>query len=283
MAYLIIVSIIWSLSFSLIKGSLTSLDSNFVAFVRLAISFLVFLPFLRLKKNSKKLFFHFFFIGIIQYGFMYLAYIYSYQFLKAYEIAILTIFTPIFVVIIFDLWIKKLVFLHWIKALLAIIGAGIIVYTDTTAIGFWKGIALIQISNLLFAFGQVYYKKIIEMDSTSDHKSNYAIIFMGAVFVTGIFSFTTTDFNELVISTEQWITLLYLGTVASGLGFFLWNIGATKVEAGTLAVMNNLKIPLGVIFAFLILAESVNLFQLFFGTIIILLALKVNEKKLNTE
>ncbi len=209
---------------------------------------------------------------------MYLAYIYSYQFLKAYEIAILTIFTPLFVVIIFDLWIKELVFLHWIKAFLAIIGAGVIVYTDTTAIGFWKGIALIQISNLLFALGQVYYKKIMELESTSDHKSNYAVIFLGAVFITGIFSLSTTDYTALDISAEQWITLLYLGTVASGLGFFLWNIGATKVEAGTLAVLNNLKIPLGVIFAIILISESVNYLQFGLGSLIILIALVVDDK-----
>jgi drug/metabolite transporter (DMT)-like permease len=46
-----------------------------------------------------------------------------------------------------------------------------------------------------------------------------------------------------------------------------------------LAVMNNLKIPLGVIFAVLILNESFNLIQLFVGSIFILIALFVKFKK----
>ena len=32
----------------------------------------------------------------------------------------------------------------------------------------------------------------------------------------------------------------------SGVAFFLWNRGATRVGLGTLAVMNNLKVPLAV-------------------------------------
>lgn len=276
MIYLIVVSIIWSLSFSLIKGTLTSLDPNFVAFFRLLISFIIFLPFFRIKKIISKISLHFILIGAIQYGLMYSAYIYSYQYLKAYEIAILTIFTPIFVVIIFDSWAKKFVILHWIKAVLAIIGAGIIVYSNSTGIGFWKGILLVQISNILFAFGQVYYKRVMETQNSVNQKSNYSMVFLGAILITGIISITTTNYGNLAISPKQWLVLLYLGIIASGVGFFLWNVGATKVEAGTLAVMNNLKIPLGVIFAMIILSEPVGITRLIVGLIILIIAFSIN-------
>ncbi len=159
MIYLIFVSIIWALSFSLIKGNLTNVDPYFVAFIRLFISFLIFLPFIKIKSIGKKYSFHFIAIGAVQYGLMYITYIYSYQYLKAYEIVILTIFTPIFVVLLFDIWEKRFNKLHWLKAILAIIGAAIIVYSSTIKVGFWKGVLLIQLSNLFFAFGQVYYKK----------------------------------------------------------------------------------------------------------------------------
>ena len=277
MIYLIFVSIVWALSFSLIKGSLTSIDPNFVSFFRLFVSLIIFLPFLRIRQIKRNLFFHFILIGALQYGFMYLAYIYSYQFLQAYEIAILTIFTPIFVVIVFDLWVRKFVVINWLKAFLAIFGAGIIVYSNTTQIGFWKGILLIQISNLLFALGQVYYKKLLENENDVNHKSNYVIIFFGATIVTAIFSYFNTDFTSLAITSEQWLILIYLGAIASGLCFFLWNYGVVKVEVGKVAVLNNLKIPLGVIFAVWLLNESVNYSQLVIGSFIILLALRLNE------
>ena len=47
MVFLLLVSLIWAFSFGLIKGNLTGLDSNFVAFCRMFVSLLIFLPFLK--------------------------------------------------------------------------------------------------------------------------------------------------------------------------------------------------------------------------------------------
>ena len=62
-------------------------------------------------------------------------------------------------------------------------------------------------------------------------------------------------------ATQRW-TLLYLGVLASGVGFFLWNVGATKVAAGTLAVMNNAKVPLGVAVSLLFFGGNADLSRL---------------------
>ena len=267
MIYLLIVSVIWSLSFSLIKGYLTELDPYFVSFFRLLISLIVFLPFLQLKKLNSRIFFHLLLIGGLQYGFMYTAYINAYQYLQAFQIAILTIFTPFFVVLIYDLWSKEFVPIHWIKAFAAIIGAGIILYSDKISLGFWKGILLIQISNFLFALGQVYYKNIVKQNNYKDQKQSFAILFLGSVIVSGFFSYFFTDYGKFTLGTNQILVLLYLGVIASGLSFFLWNYGVTKSNAGTIAIMNNLKIPFGVIFAMVLLSEHVNIFQLLAGSL----------------
>ncbi len=278
MIYLIIVSIIWALSFSLIKGNLTNIDSNLVAFIRLGISFLIFLPFIKLKNTSKKLIAQFIFIGFIQYGLMYVSYIYAYKFLEAYQVAILTIFTPIFIVIIFDLWEQKFRIIHLLTALLAVVGAGIIIYSNETTAGIWKGILLIQISNLCFAFGQVYFKKVMEKNSNIKPIQIFGLLYLGSIIIAGFFSISFTDFSSVTITINQWLSLIYLGMVASGIGFFLWNIGVTKVEAGSLAVLNNLKIPLAILFAFIILGESMDLIKIIIGSVIILVALFINEK-----
>ena len=46
-------------------------------------------------------------------------------------------------------------------------------------------------------------------------------------------------------SGEQWLVIVYLGLVASGLGFFLWNKGAARTAPGALAAFNNAVVPLG--------------------------------------
>jgi drug/metabolite transporter (DMT)-like permease len=159
---------------------------------------------------------------------------------------------------------------HWTKALVAVLGAMIILYSDNFTFGFWKGIFLIQLSNLFFALGQVYYKQIIEKNSEVKQIEGFAVLFFGGVLISSIFSLINTDFHSLSVNTDQLLTLIYLGAIASGLGFFLWNYGVTKAAAGTIAVMNNLKIPLGVIFSFILLNEDVNIIQLILGTIVFL-------------
>jgi len=67
------------------------------------------------------------------------------------------------------------------------------------------------------------------------------------------------------LTTSQWLTLAYLGVVASGVGFFLWNRGAVQVGPGALAVMNNLKVPLGVVAALTIFGEQADLGRLAVG------------------
>ena len=64
-----------------------------------------------------------------------------------------------------------------------------------------------------------------------------------------------------------------LGIIASGICFFLWNRGARLVSAGTLAVMNNLKIPLGVAVSLFVFREPANLWTLLVGGLLIGVAL----------
>jgi len=86
-----------------------------------------------------------------------------------------------------------------------------------------------------------------------------------------------TPLATLRLSSIQVATILYLGAIASGLGFFLWNIGARRVNTGTLAVFNNLKIPLAVAVSLLVFGESTNITRLLIGGMIIISALVLNE------
>jgi drug/metabolite transporter (DMT)-like permease len=47
--------------------------------------------------------------------------------------------------------------------------------------------------------------------------------------------------------------------VASGIGFFLWNKGATQSNPGTLAAFNNAVVPLAVICSLRIFGEIKNI------------------------
>lgn len=285
MIYLLLVSVIWAFSFGLIKGNLTGLDSNFVAFARLFISFLIFLPFTKINKIEKKISLSLIINGGIQFGLMYITYIYSYQFLKAYEIAVFTILTPLYVTLINDSFQKKFNKLFFITSVLSIIGAAVIVYQNFERTNFIFGFLILQISNVCFAFGQIFYKKIMDKTGNINDKNVFGLLYFGAVIITFIFSLFTTDYSSLELNNIQIFSLLYLGIIASGIGFFLWNLGARKTDAGALAIFNNLKIPLGVAASVFVFGEEGNIMKLLIGFVIITAALVINEKyktKLNS-
>lgn len=277
MTYLLVVSLIWAFSFGLIKGNLTGLDSNFVAWIRMSISLLVFIPFLRIKGIERKPAVQLIVLGMVQYGLMYITYIYSYQFLKAYQIALFTIFTPLFVTLINDILEKRFHFLFLAVAILAILGTAIIVNTQVRQSDIRIGFLLMQLSNACFALGQVWYKKIMRNHNELNDVNIFSLLYFGAFIITFIAAFFTTEWSTLEVSITQVLTLLYLGIVASGVCFFLWNFGVKKTDIGALAIFNNMKVPLAVACSILFFNEKGNIPRLLIGGAIILSALFINE------
>ncbi len=158
MNWLVIVSIIWGLSFGLIGNTLAGLPSGYVSAVRLLLCFIVFLPFMR--KASPRTVLGLVAIGAIQFGFMYLLYIESFKYMKSYEVAIFTIFTPVYVTLFNDILRRKLSWRHLTAAGFAVLGAGVILWRNEAGIGeVGKGFVILQLSNLCFAVGQLLYAK----------------------------------------------------------------------------------------------------------------------------
>ena len=277
MIYLLFVSLLWAFSFGLIKGNLTGLDSNFVSFARLFLSLIVFLPLVKFKKVDRKLSWRLILTGMVQYGLMYITYIYSFQYLQAFEVALFTIFTPIYVTLINSFMKRKFNAMFFLTALLAIIGTGIVKYQDLSQSDMLIGFLIVQVSNISFAFGQVFYKASMKDVPELKDQEVFGILYIGGVMITALVSGVFTDFSALQISSNQWITLLYLGIVASGFAFFLWNFGARRVNIGALAIFNNLKVPLAVAVSLLVFGESANIPNLLIGGIIVVLALVINE------
>jgi drug/metabolite transporter (DMT)-like permease len=111
-------------------------------------------------------------------------------------------------------------------------------------------------------------------------RDHFGVLYLGGFIATLILVFLGTDLETVSISMKQFQVILFLGVLASGIGFFLWNYGATKTNAGTLAVMNNLKIPLAVTVS-LLFFESVSgeaLIRLLMGGAIIVGAVYLNER-----
>jgi drug/metabolite transporter (DMT)-like permease len=145
------------------------------------------------------------------------------------------------------------------------------------------GLFLIQGANLCFASGQVLYKSFIKnSNSASRGISDFAYFYFGALVIT-IIGFILSNSNiSLPTNLFQWTLVIWLGAIASGLGFYLWDRGALLVSSGTLAVMNNLVIPLGLIIELIVFPKVINLETFLIGTLIIIgtiiMSLKIDSK-----
>ena len=259
MLYLIIVSILWSFSFGIIKFGLTGLDSIFISFFRSLIAFIFFssLTVYNIKKFSfdTKLII----IGAIQFGLMYVFYIQSYQYLPAYLIATFTITTPIFVVLFSQALMKESFSKNGIlSVILVLIGSLMMRFNLANPLDYWFGFILIQCANMFFASGQIMFKKWHTENSDKDIVHNFSQMFFGATIVTSLFYFQTMDVKN-ILSTTNLLSLIFLGICSTGIGFLLWNIGATKVSNTRLAIMNNVVIPLAVLNSFFIFGEDINI------------------------
>ncbi|OTQ57451.1 carboxylate/amino acid/amine transporter [Gilliamella sp. A7] len=278
MYYLIFVTIVWSFSFSFIAVYLSGqVDTWFAVVMRVLLAFITFIPFLRFKNVSVKQMLLLMGVGACQLGIMYFFYYNSFQYISVPEVLLFTISTPIYVTIIYDLLQGHRLRLNYLlTAIIAVIGAAIIRY-DHISRDFIIGFLLIQGANIVFALGQVGYKRIMELYPLPQHQA-FAWVYFGAIVVATIGWLLFGNADKLPTTQLQWGIIIWLGVVASGLCYFLWNLGATKVDSGTLAIMNNLVIPAGILVNVVIWHQSIDWGRFIIGSAVIVFALILHHK-----
>ncbi len=283
MFYLLLVSLIWSFSYGLIKGRLTDLDPTAVGVMRVAFCSLVFVPLLRWRGLNLALGWRLAGIGALQFGLLYIFYLPAYAYVAAHEVALFTIFTPLYVTLTDALLERRWHTRYGAAALLAVAGAAVILWpgpdkkvSDNVITGF----ILMQVGNLCFSVGQVLYRRVRPQlpADVKDH-SVFGLPYLAALAVLGGYSLFTVDWAGFRPAPVQWLVLAHLGIVASGLGFFWWNLGATKVNAGSLAAWNNAKVPLGVVVSLVFFQESADLPRLAVSLVLLLAAIWLAERK----
>ncbi len=254
MIHLLATTLVWAFSFTLIGSTLKGIDPFLVATLRLALASLCFLPLLRhraLPASQRPVLLG---IGALQFGCMYISYLSAFAHAPAYMVALFSSFTP--------LWIALLAALRHPAALSRLLLAGLLATGGALLIragqpldkqGFWTAFVLMQASNLSFGAGQLAYRSWKLRNPAQRERDSFAWLYLGGLLLAGLFALARLlHAGQIpVISPLQFGVILYLGLVASGLGFFLWNLGASRVSTATLAAANNLVVPLGVLIALL--------------------------------
>lgn len=280
MLYLIAASLLWALSFGVIKQSLVAVDPALVGFLRLLLALPLFLPFLRPGALDRRLVLALVAIGAVEYGLMYGFYLAAFAHLDAYQVALFTIATPLYVTLWDDLRGRAFDPFALAMALLAIAGAALIRYQGLALRDLLVGFALVQAANLCFAVGQVEYRRLRQRRPGLKDAPAQALLFVGGLVVTAVHTTLAGAWpSARAIDLPALLALLYLGVVASGLGFFAWSRGSVQVSAGALAVLNNLKVPFAVAVSLLAFGERTDLLRLLLGGAVMIAATILAERR----
>lgn len=277
MPALLAASLLWAFSFGLIKGELAMLSPVAVAAGRLLVAALAFLPFAlrgripaRARRDAAIL-------GAVQFGLMYVLYVASFRWLAAWVVAVLTIFTPLYVLLLAGVPAGRPRARAAAAALLAVTGAGLVTVKGAPQDVAWPGVLLVQGSNLCFAWGQLRYRAL-RRDWPAGDAGLLAWMYAGAAAVTALALpvVAATGGSPLGGWTPRaLLVLLYLGALPTAAGFYLWNRGAARARPGLLAAANNLKVPLAVVLSWLVFGERVAAGPALAGTVLLVAALLV--------
>ncbi|MGO1342956.1 carboxylate/amino acid/amine transporter [Chromohalobacter japonicus] len=277
MGYLIGVTMLWAFSFSLIGVYLSGqVDSYFAVLTRIGLAALVFLFWLRPRRMPLGHVLGLMAIGAVQLGAMYIGFYQSFLLLSVPEVLLFTIFTPLYITLIDDILKGRFTPFYLLTATLAVLGAAVIRYADISDT-YWAGFLVVQSSNLCFAVGQVAYRHLApRLPREVAHRHVFGWFYLGALCVALPAFWLFGDITALPTTSLQWGVLIWLGVVASGLGYFLWNKGACRVDAGTLAIMNNALVPAGLLVNLLIWNRDADVPRLALGGGILLASLLIN-------
>jgi len=276
MLYLLAASLLWAFSFGLIKGQLAGFDPVLVACGRLFLAALAFAPLMVRARLPHSLGVRAMALGVVQFGLMYVLYITSFIWLPAWQVALFTIFTPLYVVAMADVAERRLVPRHLFGAVVAVVGAALVLRHDFGSAD-WRGVLLLQGANLCFAWGQLRFGRL-RRDARGHDAALIGWMYLGAFVATLLVVLVRTPGGITAVagwpSSALW-SLLYLGLLPTGVGFYLWNRGAARTAVGLLAVANNLKVPLAVLVSWTVFGEVAPFLRVGLGLGLILVGLVV--------
>ena len=277
MTYLMAVTLLWAFSFSLIGQYLAGqVDSDLAVLVRVLIALAIFLPLTAWRGLPRALIRGFWLAGALQFGVTYLCLYRSFAVLTVPEVLLFTVLTPIYVTLFDDALERRFNAWALLAAAVAVTG-GIIIRFKKIEGDYLLGFLLLQLANATFAAGQVLCRRLLLRYPTGEPLYRFfGHFFFGALLLALPSFLLFGDSSRLPQTAVQWGVLVWMGLFATALGMFWWVKGSTEVDAGALAVMNELHVPAGLLVNILIWNRNADLPSLALGGTVILASLLIN-------
>lgn len=261
----------------IIGKSLTdSLDAPLILLFRALIvstAYIIFLSIFRkfTKVIDKKDYWAFILMGVLNIPINQFLFLSALEKTSAPNVALEYALTPAFVLIIARIFLnERLSKFKTIGVGIAIIGT--ILILSEKGFDFNSDSFLGDLIGLLASFSWAVYT-IIGRKQSIKYGGIYSTgvsMVIGTICYLPVFYFLDVEFTTSQITLVNWLQILYLGVMTAGVGYAIWYYALQKLEAGKVAVFNNLQPILTTILAIIFLSHSPTIEFAIGGTLIIL-------------
>lgn len=260
----VLVTILWSTSFIIIKWGLAEIPPLTFAGLRYFIAFICLLPFAfkkqnisELKKLNSKIILKLILLGLLFYFFTQGAQFLGLYFLPAVTVSLLLNFTPIIVAVLAIFMIsERPAFLQWIGMLLFLTGILIyfypVVFTENKTLGF----IVMSIGVLANSLSAVLGRDINRGGRITPYIVTLVSMGIGSIvlLLTGIFAQGLPSLSYINI-----LYLLWLAIINTAFAFTIWNYTLQSLTAMESSIINGTMLIQIAVLAYFFLGEEISI------------------------
>lgn len=273
---LIVVAIIWSLNFSVVKTTLSEIDPFSFNALRYTLAAILLVVAAKRKgfslKVKKEHFWNLVGIALIGNLGYQMLFIIGLNLTFSANAAVMLGTIPLWVALFSHIFTEeKLTKFKGLGLILAFIGIGFIVTGGKNQLSFASDSFLGDIITLLSAITWAAYtilsKKYLKYYHPSHYSGFMSIVGMISLLLVGLPSLIQLDWGE--ISLAGYGGIIYSGLLSVGLAYLVWNTGIQKIGTVRTAAYQNLVPVLGLFFGVVLLHEALSLLQYFGSSLVI--------------
>ncbi|BFU61109.1 MULTISPECIES: DMT family transporter [Rodentibacter] len=275
MIYQIIALLLWSSSLIAAKFTYSMMDPVLVVQMRLIIAMFLVIPLFlrRWKKIDKPLRKQLWWLAFFNYTAVFLLQFIGLKYTSASSAVTMIGLEPLLVVFVGHFFFKDSAkWFHWLFGALAFIGVAVMINGGQHSEGINEisllGCLLVLSAGVVFACVLRWTQSVIAKVSAQAYTS--VTIVLGTI-TTFPFTLLLTESWEINLTGYGIAGLFYLAIGCSWLAYWLWNKGLNSVNANLSGILVSLEPLFGILFAVLLLGETLS-FSTLFGIMLIMFA-----------
>lgn len=247
------------------KSALMTIPAPFLLLLRAFIASMFYIIFLKIRgtkllKIELKDLPLFILLGILNVPINQFLFFNSLKYTSPPNVALAYALTPAFVMVIaFFLLKERISFANTIGIFIAIFGTVLVLFEKGIILqseAFYGNI-LALLASLAWAFYTIIGKKFVNKYGAV-YTTAVAMLF-GLIIFLPVFFISGGEFIFSLLSSYDWMQIIYLGIVTSGIAYILWYLALKKLESSKVAVFNNLQPILTTIMSIIVFGTQLTL------------------------